>query len=120
MPANTTHGYPYPVGTDRVADGDDAIKALAEAIDPRLGFGLAAGSVALPITAASTPVSVSVTFPVGRFSVAPYVVASNISNGVLQLAPPSCTGTTTSGTTVQGARTSGSSPYSVSWIALGM
>lgn len=34
MPANTTHGLPYPLGTDRVMDGDNAIKALAEAVDP--------------------------------------------------------------------------------------
>lgn len=33
MPAATTKGYPYPVGTDRVMDGDNAIQALAEAID---------------------------------------------------------------------------------------
>lgn len=31
--ATTPKGYPYPVGTDRVMDGDDAIKALAEAVD---------------------------------------------------------------------------------------
>lgn len=31
--ANTPKGYPYPVGTDRVMDGDDAIRALAEAVD---------------------------------------------------------------------------------------
>ena len=30
MPANTpVFGFPYPVGTDRVADGDNAIQALA-------------------------------------------------------------------------------------------
>lgn len=35
MPATTpTNGLPYPLGTDRVMDGDDAIKALAEALDP--------------------------------------------------------------------------------------
>lgn len=32
--ATTANGLPYPVGTDRVADGDDAIRALAEALDP--------------------------------------------------------------------------------------
>lgn len=31
--ANTTNGLPYPVGTDLVVNGDDAIKALAESID---------------------------------------------------------------------------------------
>jgi len=34
MPANTSHGLPYPLGTDRVMDGDDAIRGLAEALDP--------------------------------------------------------------------------------------
>jgi len=33
MGSTTTQGYPYPVGTDRVMDGDDAIKALAEALE---------------------------------------------------------------------------------------
>ena len=32
--ATTASGLPYPVGTDRVMDGDDAIKALAEALTP--------------------------------------------------------------------------------------
>src|SRR5262245_35079647 len=35
MPANTaTNGLPYPLGTDPISDGDDAIKALAQALDP--------------------------------------------------------------------------------------
>lgn len=34
MPDTTAHGLPYPVGTDRVMDGDNAIRALAEALDP--------------------------------------------------------------------------------------
>jgi hypothetical protein len=37
MTANTpTFGWPYPVGTDRVRDGDNAIQALAEAIEATL------------------------------------------------------------------------------------
>lgn len=40
--ANTTNGLPHPVGTDKVVDGDDAIRALAEAVDTRvLPFGYA-------------------------------------------------------------------------------
>jgi hypothetical protein len=31
--ASTIKGYPYPVGTDRVMDGDNAIQALAEAVE---------------------------------------------------------------------------------------
>lgn len=49
--ATTTNGLPYPVGTDRVMDGDDAIKALAEALDPpwtaltmQSGFSAQAGT----------------------------------------------------------------------------
>jgi hypothetical protein len=30
---STSHGFPYPVGSDPVAQGDDAIKALAESVD---------------------------------------------------------------------------------------
>jgi hypothetical protein len=38
---------PYPLGTDRVMDGDDAIKALATALDP---FGISArGAVSFPL-----------------------------------------------------------------------
>jgi hypothetical protein len=33
MPNATPKGFPYPVGTDFLAQGDDAIKALAEALD---------------------------------------------------------------------------------------
>ena len=36
--ATTTDGLPYPVGTDPVTQGDDAIKALADAVQLR-GFG---------------------------------------------------------------------------------
>lgn len=37
--ATTADGLPYPVGTDRLVDGDDAIKALADALQLR-GHGL--------------------------------------------------------------------------------
>lgn len=33
--ANTPNGFPYPLGTDRVMDGDDAIHALASSVDAR-------------------------------------------------------------------------------------
>lgn len=38
--ANTARGWPYPVGTDLVVDGDNAIKALADKIDAQLGLTL--------------------------------------------------------------------------------
>lgn len=33
MGSVTTHGFPYPVGTDRVMDGDNAMQALAQYTD---------------------------------------------------------------------------------------
>lgn len=38
MPATTPGGLPYPLGTDLVVDGDDAIRNLATAVDARLTF----------------------------------------------------------------------------------
>lgn len=39
MPANTTHGLPYPLGTEPIAQGDDAIHNLAVALDPTVRTG---------------------------------------------------------------------------------
>lgn len=35
---NTAHGLPYPEGTDNAADGDNAIRALAEAVDAAINY----------------------------------------------------------------------------------
>lgn len=37
----TPHGAPYPEGTDKVVNGDDAIKALAQWVDPRAPYQVA-------------------------------------------------------------------------------
>lgn len=37
--ANTSTGLPYPVGTDKVVDGDNQIKALADALTLQLPQG---------------------------------------------------------------------------------
>lgn len=59
MGGTTGHGLPFPTGTDRVMDGDNAIEALARAVDTALlgdtgvitpaaaGFTLAAGFTSL-------------------------------------------------------------------------
>lgn len=39
MAGTTTNGLPYPTGTDRVMDGDNAIQALAEEVDKDTGLG---------------------------------------------------------------------------------
>ena len=61
--ANTPTGWPYPVGTDRVMDGDNVIAALATMADTRLGRGLAAGTVSVPIVTIGVNATVAVTFP---------------------------------------------------------
>lgn len=44
--ATTANGLPYPVGTDLVRDGDNAIQSLAEALDRRgMGYRIEARTV---------------------------------------------------------------------------
>lgn len=66
----TPGGLPYPEGTDRVMDGDDAIRALAE----KLG-ATAAGQATVVLNNAPSG-SVAVTFPAGRFTSPPVVNAT--------------------------------------------
>ena len=40
MGSQTAHGFPYPVGTDRVMDGDNAMQALAQYTDDLTWGGL--------------------------------------------------------------------------------
>lgn len=108
----TTAGYPYPEGTDKVIDGDNAIQALAEALDGPVG---AAGSVAVLAPAAGVG-SATVTFPAGLFTTTPRVVVSavtsrpdNRSAGMGSLSAASCT------IYVYSAVSEGT--VSVSWIA---
>lgn len=57
--ALTPGGLPYPVGTDKVVDGDDAIKALAIAVDTRpYAMGYLGTSVTV---AAGAPYQIGVT-----------------------------------------------------------
>lgn len=66
-------GLPYPTGTDRVMDGDNAIQALAQATD----WAIQSGSVSLT-TIADTNVIVPVVFPHG-FVANPIVVVGSLS-----------------------------------------
>lgn len=81
MPANTAKGYPYPLGTDRVMDGDDAIKNLATAVDTKLPARtyVTDGVVAISNAIAA---NVSITFPAGRFTVAPRVSVNVVGTSV--------------------------------------
>jgi hypothetical protein len=120
MPANTANGYPYPLGTDRVMDGDDSIHALAQAVDDRLRVS-AAGSAAIPAQPSAAAITFAITFPVGRFATAPQVVATP-SNPYLVSAvvTPTAAGCTLyamyrAGTGVVAAIGAG---YTMSWLAI--
>ena len=114
MPANTSLGYPYPVGTDRVADGDDAIHALASAVESKVGvFRCGTVVVATPDTAAG---STAVTFPAGLFTAVPAVGASCVASAPIQWAANGYAPTTT-GMTVRAQKTTGAASVTVSWWA---
>lgn len=81
MPASTAKGYPYPVGSDPVRDGENAIQNLATTVDTKLPHATAVGTVTIPVSAATVGTAV-VTLPVGRFPVAPRVVSSVRSTSV--------------------------------------
>lgn len=62
---------PYPTGTDRVMDGDNAMQAIADRIDARMPYGWL--GIAIPTTTTINPTKVSIsggtmdlTFPAGR------------------------------------------------------
>lgn len=115
MTANTAKGYPYPQGTDRVMDGDNAIQALAEAVDTKLGV-MAGGTVSVTIVTGNTSVGAAVTFPVGRFTVAPLMLASPTGTQLANNAGASATAITTTGATVYGGRTTAGG-LTVAWLA---
>jgi hypothetical protein len=109
MPSATAKGFPYPLDTDPVNQGDDSIKALADKLETAVPFAMAAGVLNTAALAINAGVGTAVTFPAGRFSVIPCVAVSHDSNGyTFALAA----GTTAGGTTLRafnpsGAATSG-------------
>ena len=113
----TPKGYPYPEPNDPVGQGDDVIKALAQAVDDKVGAS-AAGTATISLAAASAG-SVAVTFPAGRFSAAPAVTAS--ANNTAAQHYVMNTGTPSPGGVIvvasQKASTQATISFPVSWIA---
>lgn len=112
--ATTAKGFPYPLGTDRVMDGDDAIKALAQKIDTALGL-MASGTTSVVLSNQSQS-STTVTFPAGRFTATPAVTASTASGTYLA----NTVSPTTTSVQIWAAHRDGtaqSGTVSVAWIA---
>jgi hypothetical protein len=119
MPANTPKGYPYPLGTDPVADGDDAIKNLAQKVDTAIGV-FATGSVNVQ-TAGTNPSngSIAVVFPVGRFSVVPRIYLQQTNNfpaAATDFSSPFANNITAAGFTVN-VRRNDVALVGVNWLA---
>lgn len=74
--ATTAGGFPYPVGTDKVRDGDDAIKALADVLQQRtLGLMFISSQVIVTTNAAG---GFGVTFPRAfRAGASPLVICAD-------------------------------------------
>lgn len=117
MSGTTTRGLPYPTGTDRVADGDNAIQSLAEAVDTSL-MGRQSGTVSIAVSGTPGTGSQAITFTAGRFTAAPVVVACTNSSLWLAAvsAAPTTSGCTLSVRRVDGAAGTGSLP--VYWVAV--
>lgn len=80
----------------------------------------ARGNVTVSYAALNAAVSGSVTFPAGRFTTVPTVVATILSNAPLQFSPATVLAKTTSGFTVYLAKIAGAASGSVNvdWIAI--
>ena len=118
MPATTPKGYPYPLGTDRVMDGDDAIASLANAVDTKLGVAAAGIFTTGAPPTPNTPITTALTFPAGRFTAAPIVTASPNTSAVAIVAPIGISSITASGCNISFSRSSGTTAITVCWQAV--
>lgn len=114
----TPKGYPYPEGTDPVVDGDDAIQALAEAIDTKQPHAQAVGTAEFTGVRPGNAKSIAVTFPAGLFTANPYVTLGIYSTVPGEKAT-SHSNKSATGFTVHGGYTGASTSvdYRVNWHA---
>lgn len=112
MGSQTARGYPYPVGSDRVMDGDDAIHSLASKVDANLGYGVWGKTVTITVPTLNVNTTAVVTFPAGMFAVPPVVATAlqgNATNMNTSLTGPP--GTASVG--VAAVRTAGAVPADI-------
>lgn len=114
---STTHGIPYPLGDELVKDGDNAMAAMATAIDPALAR--ASGIATVSVSGTPGQGSLTVSFPAGRFSATPAVATSSTS--VIWQAAVS--GTSSTQVTIDVRRWdggAGTGTLLVHWVAIGV
>lgn len=117
MPANTALGYPYPLGTDKINDGDATLAALATKVDTAKGIA-ARGSVTINVAAINTTYAAAVTFPVGLFTVAPVAVMQPQTGAPQDVFGSLQTQPTTTGVNLCVRRTAGTGNLLVHWVAI--
>lgn len=119
---STTDGWPYINGTQNASLIDDYALELATKLDAVVPFAMAAGSATMTITAASNG-SVAVTFPVGRFTVAPIVTCISAGGTGSSQFYVAHTNLTTSGMTIQAFQrdnTTATASFTIHWHAIQM
>lgn len=116
MPSTTTRGFRYPLDSDPVSDGAAAVRNLADDVNSKVG-AIARGTSTVTVTA-STIGTAAVSFPAGRFTAAPAVVATGNNSSVWMAYVQAVTKDrfTLGVRQVQG--TSTSATVSVHWIAV--
>jgi hypothetical protein len=112
MPSQTSvKNLPFPLGTDRVMDGDDQIRKLAQSVDNMAQGGLAN----INVTTGGSPSTLVVTFPVA------YAAVPVVTTGVQGSSPNIGSGVqavTATNVTLSGYRATAGT-QGVYWIAIG-
>jgi hypothetical protein len=118
MPGITAAGIPYPLPSEPIADGANAIKAIADILPGKM----LAGSLQITIATAGTNTSgTPVTYPAGYFTATPkvYIVPVNGPNsGATDYVFIWSSGGSVNGFTPN-AKRSQSGTITVNWLAIG-
>ena len=114
MPANTTaKSLPYPLATDAVTIGSEAVRKLAQSVDNMVQ----SGSVLINVATGGGSTSATVTFPVAYAS-PPIVVATVQANSAVTTNICAAAAATTTSVSLSASRaTAGNS--TVLWVAVG-
>lgn len=119
---STSDGWPYIGGTQNASLIDDYALELATKLDATVPFAIAAGAATMTITASNTG-SVNVTFPAGRFTVAPIVTAISAGGTGSSQFYVAHTSLTASGMTLQAFQrdnTTATATFTIHWHAIQM
>jgi hypothetical protein len=110
----TARGLPYPEATDFLAQGDDAIKALAQAVDALTKAGVTSSGTLAAGVVTAVPVTFATAFPAGVTPVVTTAITTTVPT-VMHLSVQNITNT---GFTLYFLRDTGTAAFSAQWIAV--